>query len=53
MGHDIVGLFDPRNYTMKSVMATDFASQPTISPITGEELQVKFLSDSEENSLKY
>jgi hypothetical protein len=24
-----------------------------INPITGEELQVKFLSDSEENSLKY
>jgi len=23
------------------------------TPITGEELQVKFLSDSEENSLKY
>jgi hypothetical protein len=27
-------------------------SQP-ISPITGEELQVKFLWDSEENALKY
>jgi hypothetical protein len=24
-----------------------------ISPITGEELQVKFLSDSEENALKH
>ncbi len=29
------------------------APSAPISPITGEELQVKFLSDSEENSLKY
>jgi hypothetical protein len=27
--------------------------QQRITPITGEELQVKFLSDSEENALKY
>jgi hypothetical protein len=28
-------------------------SEGMISPFTGEELQVKFLWDSEENSLKY
>jgi hypothetical protein len=32
--------------------AREAPPQP-ISPITGEELQVKFLSDSEENSLTY
>ena len=29
------------------------APQQRISPITGEELQVKFLADSAENSLKH
>jgi hypothetical protein len=30
-----------------------FVAPQPISPITGEELQVKFLASSEENSLKY
>jgi hypothetical protein len=35
------------------VSLQDEAPQHPICPITGEELQVKFLSDSGENSLKY